>query len=207
MRKIGIAALTLVLLGVATLPASATTLYDNTTSSSYGTNGWYNTSGYTFYSISNSFDLSSASTITGATFAQWVLPGATLSQIQWSIGSSAFDTSLASGTQNNPDTGFIANTLYGFVINGESISIPSLALGPGTYWLTLTNAVASDGGLAAWDESDGPSSAVDLGVGGIDSETFTIEGNLASTPEPSSLLLLGSGLAAFAGMLRRKLMA
>jgi hypothetical protein len=37
----------------------------------------------------------------------------------------------------------------------------------------------------------------------IDGETFTLDGDVV--PEPSSLLLLGSGLLGLAGMLRRKL--
>jgi hypothetical protein len=41
-----------------------------------------------------------------------------------------------------------------------------------------------------------------LGGTNIDGETFSLDGTV---PEPSSLLLLGSGLLGLAGALRRKL--
>jgi hypothetical protein len=58
--------------------------------------------------------------------------------------------------------------------------------------------------------SNGPSTATEAYVGVIPSESFQILGEEQSeeqtvTPEPSSFLLLGSGLVGLAGMLRRKL--
>ena len=50
--------------------------------------------------------------------------------------------------------------------------------------------------------TDGASYTYDLGNG----NTFTIDvGNVAATPEPSSLFLLGTGLLGFAGVVRRRL--
>ena len=69
---------------------------------------------------------------------------------------------------------------------------------------------------AGWDISNGPSvaysvlygSTSNLVVPGSNSETFQILGTPADvTPEPSSFLLLGSGLVGLAGVLKRKLMA
>jgi hypothetical protein len=205
MKRFGSAVLLLALVGaMAAVPASAGTLYDNTTASSYTLAGYYDQSGYTYYSITDSFTLSSAATITGATFASWTDPGATVSGMQWAIGNSAFGTNLASGWQSNPYTGYIGSYYGYWDIDSNAVSIGSLLLGAGTYWLTLSNGTATDYGTVAWDESNGPSSAIDLGYGDIFSETFTIQGNTGVTPEPSSLLFLGSGLAALAGMLRRK---
>jgi len=45
-----------------------------------------------------------------------------------------------------------------------------------------------------------------VGVGAIASESFTLDGRVGgTTPEPSSILLLGSGILGIAGVLRRKL--
>jgi hypothetical protein len=63
-----------------------------------------------------------------------------------------------------------------------------------------------------WDENSGagcksigcPSQASESAVGTIASEAFTIIGT-AATPEPSSILLFGSGILGLAGVLRRKL--
>jgi hypothetical protein len=100
----------------------------------------------------------------------------------------------------------------------ESISIPSLSLPAGTgYWFTLQNAATVDDGPAYWDDNDGPSVAWESlhgnvndyeGFTGSNSETFSILGNTGPVvPEPSSFLLLGSGLAGLAGLLKRKLRA
>jgi hypothetical protein len=61
-----------------------------------------------------------------------------------------------------------------------------------------------------WDENSGPSSASESEVGTIPSESFTILGGTTGTsstsvPEPSSIMLLGSGILGLAGLLRRKL--
>jgi hypothetical protein len=56
-----------------------------------------------------------------------------------------------------------------------------------------------------WDESSGPSMALDSGLGTIPSESFTILGNATTgtTPEQSSFLLLASGIVGVAGLIRR----
>jgi hypothetical protein len=210
MNKIGFAVLLLNLVGVmATVPASASTLYDNTAAGSYNTTGYYIEAGYQYDSVTDSFTLSSASTITGATFASWTDPGATFSNVDWAITTAPFGgTTVASGSQSDPYTGYIGAGYGYYDIDSNSISIGSLSLGAGTYWLNLYDATATDGGVAAWDASVGPSTAYSLNTSDeIPSETFTIQGASTTTPEPSSFLLLGSGLAGFAGMIRRKLKA
>jgi hypothetical protein len=68
-----------------------------------------------------------------------------------------------------------------------------------TYWFTLQNAVVSSGNPVNWDENDGPSSANENVVGGIDSEAFTLYG----VPEPQTYALAGGlGLIGFAGYRR-----
>jgi PEP-CTERM motif len=93
-------------------------------------------------------------------------------------------------------------------------------LAAGTYWLNLANAVVNDGDPIYWDENsgvggNGPSSASENSVGTIPSEAFTVLGTSSTSssssstggtvPEPSSIMLFGSGILGLAGVLRRKL--
>ena len=94
----------------------------------------------------------------------------------------------------------------------SNLSVPEIS---GTqYWLTLANAEVPDGDPVYWDQNSGvgchspgcPSTAYESVLGTIPSEAFTINGSSgATTPEPSSILLFGAGLAGVAGLLRRKL--
>ena len=59
-----------------------------------------------------------------------------------------------------------------------------------------------------WDENSGPSTAYENTLGSIPSEAFTLTGapGGGTTPEPSSVMLFGSGVLGLAGVLRRKLL-
>jgi hypothetical protein len=213
-----IAVLCFALVGViASVPASAGTLYSNGPSS-------FETAAYPINfgnAISDSFTIAANSTATSATFVVWVFSGDTLSSVDWSIGSSAFAGTATTATTAGTLIGTNGNACAIFVetcdVFTETISLGSLELTAGTYWFTLENAVAPDPGNPAftdpvfWDQSNGPSTADEAGVGnlngadgpGTNSETFSINGP-SVVPEPSSLLLMGSGLLSFAGMMRRR---
>jgi hypothetical protein len=197
---------------LAAVPASAeSTLYDNTGPASYATNGFGVSSSQ---ALSDSFTLGLNSTVTGATVALWDLPGKPVTSIDWAISTSPFAGDLSSGTATSLPFTF-DTSLSGYNIDNVSFGIPSISLPAGTYWLQLANAVPT---TTYWDESNGLSSA-EIAFGGVDSgswayygygsETFQILGTPDSsvTPEPSSFLLLGSGLAGLAGLIKRKLMA
>ena len=98
---------------------------------------------------------------------------------------------------------------YGFNVCIEEGSLSQVNLDAGTYWLNLDNAVVNTGDPIYWDENSGPSSASENSVGTIPSEAFTLEGGFTtgsgSVPEPSSIMLFGSGILGLAGVLRRKL--
>ncbi len=220
-KRFFLSAFSLALLAAfASTPAVAdSTLYDNTGP----TSGGYDT-GYTFnngYSVSNSFTLASNSTLTGVDFVAWLYQGDTLTNIDWLITDTAFSSNVyGSGTGVSVTTGANLGADHvgaGLDLVQESISLSGLSLAAGTYYLQLQNAVTAESNYAFWDASNGPSDAVQSGYGdtydlngsGTNSETFQIIGNsgAAATPEPSSFLLLGSGLAGLAGLVKRKLAA
>lgn len=219
--KSGIFALSALALvcAMATLPAKAdSVLYDNTGPTSYGYNGNAGIPINSGWAATDSFTLASNSTLSGVNFVVWVFPGDKLASVNWLITNSAFG-----GAMEGSGTATVAGTYLGKDPQGynddlyqESFTLPGLSLTAGTYYLQLQYAATLDGYPAFWDASNGPSDAVinqygsifDAngfgGFAGTNSETFQIFGN---TPEPSSFLLLGSGLASLAGLLRRRLMA
>jgi hypothetical protein len=101
----------------------------------------------------------------------------------------------------------------GYSICTESSIFSGQSLAAGTYWLNLQNATLSTGDDPIyWDENSGPSSASQNSVGTIPSESFTLLSGgsgttsaTGSTPEPSSIILFGSGVLGLASVLRRKL--
>lgn len=206
--------LTLVLLFslvLLTVPATAGVVFDNFTIKSGTIDAWLINTGSV---VSDSFILGSNAVVNGVDFGVWLNPGASVSQVDWSIGTVPFGSSF-SGTAVVSDK-LLFNNAYGFDIDLLTFVLPDLDLAGGqTYYLTLQNTVTSGGGPVYWDESDGANSVAayvnalqitDTGAGcgntGLGtnpcSESFDI-----TTPEPSTWMLLGSGiLAAFA--LRRR---
>jgi len=111
------------------------------------------------------------------------------------------------GTRNVTDT-FISTNQFGYDIDLISFNTGGVPLNAGTYWLNLMNAVVPSGDPVYWDENSGPSSASENSVGTIPSEAFTINYSTCcgpTTPEPSSIMLFGSGILGLAGLLGRKL--
>jgi hypothetical protein len=97
---------------------------------------------------------------------------------------------------------------FGYGVWDTTVTItPGLDLSSASTWyLTLTGATDNFGGRDAWDINNGPSLAYHNLIGQVASESFTINGgNQGTTPEPSSIMLFGSGILGLAGVLRRKL--
>jgi hypothetical protein len=215
MLRVRFVSLSLLALSLAIVPAAAQTdLYDNGPINGT-TSGWNIANGFT---VSDTFTLSTSSTLTGLSFGIWLFPGDVLQGVAVQITSSEFGgTTYTSQMVNLTSSGCSLNQ-FGYNVCTESGTFAGPSLNAGTYWLNLSNAVVNDGDPVYWDENSGPSSASQNTVGSIPSEAFTLLGGSSSsssttsstssgtsTPEPSSIMLFGSGVLGLAGILRRKL--
>ena len=167
------------------------------------------------YIVSDTF--TAGGTVNGFEFGVWEFLGDSMTSVDWSITSGE-----NSGTVYGSGTASGANLTDHFLYtNGDSYDIDLITVtglnvsNPGgTLWLNLQNGVVPSGDPVYWDENSGvgcggagcPSRASENSVGTIPSEAFTISGGVPSTtPEPSSIMLFGSGVLGLAGVLRRKL--
>jgi PEP-CTERM motif len=225
--KLRIPLFTLLCLALAAISANAQQdLYDNGPLS--GTvDAWTINFGYI---VSDTFNITSG-TINGFAFNVWEFPGDTMTSVQWSITSgensgTVYNSGVAQSSPGPPNGGTLTDMFktvnqYGFdidLITVTGINGPLLGSGGSpsgtTYWLNLQNATVPSGDPVYWDENSGvgcggsgcPSQASESSVGTIASESFTItDGSSGTTPEPSSVLLFGSGILGLGGVLRRKL--
>ncbi len=214
--KLRIASLSLLALGLmlTAVPAMAQTLYSNGPTNG-NTDAWTVNFGFI---VSDTFNTNDPyTTITGITFATWMAPGDVLDTAEVSITSSENGgTSYFDQTVSFTQSGCVGNQ-YGYNVCNETGTFDATLASTGTYWLNIQNASSADGDPVYWDENSGPSSASENTVGTIPSESFTILGSCdgrpcgstttttGTTPEPSSIMLFGSGILGLAGMLRRKL--
>ena len=169
--------------------------------------------------ISNGFVSAASGSPNTLEWGEWSLGAPT--SFSYELGSAAFGTDLGSGTvaQNAGNSTFLFTNSYGYGIYDVKVGITSLAMTAGnTYWLSVSNATdAANDATQSWDVpnggiSGGPAtcnfrqSGINYGDCGRGGESFTLTGQSQSTtPEPSSILLFGSGILGLAGVLRRKL--
>jgi len=197
-------------------PASAGIVFDN-----YPINGTIDSWTINFdYWVSDSFTIASPTLVTGVNFGSWNFPGDDIGAVDWAIGTAPNGSTAGSGSgaivSDTLQTSLSPNP-YGYDIYSNSITFAGDLLSPGTYYLTLLNAVVTGGDPVFWDENDGAGVDAWSSIGELSNnadnctpqtgttcaESFQIVGNVA-TPEPGSLMLFGSGMLLLAGALRRK---
>jgi PEP-CTERM motif len=211
MRLASLSLLTICCLLLAVAPAVADVpLYNNG-----ATNGNITAWSFDFgFTVSDSFTVPTGSDIETMSFVYWdASTSDILNQVDVNIGSTSFGsggpgTVGASGIVNN----FLGFNSFGYALYQADLTFASQAWS-GDGWVTLANACTTQSGCTFsgiqvyWDENLGPSTAYENTLGSIGSESFTLNGTTGTgtTPEPSSIMLFGSGILGLAGVLRRKL--
>ena len=166
------------------------------------------------YVVSDSFTLTANSNmVNGLSFGSWIFPGDVLQTAEVSITSGEFGgTTYFDGVVSFAQSDCFGN-IKGLYTCTETGSFEPVDLTAGTYWINLQNAIVSNGDPVYWDENSGmgchspgcPSSASQNQTGAIPSESFTIFGQSSNqTPEPSAIILFGSGVLGLGGVLRRR---
>ena len=223
MRIPSLSLLTICCLMLAVAPAMANDLYDNGPFNGT-TDAWTINFGF---SVSDSYTLPLSQNVTGFHFVYWDASNTdVLTSVDWCSSGAPLCTPNA--TWGAGGQGTVANVAllgggtnqFGYFLFQADITgiTPSFA-NPG--FLTLGNACSTSGCSVSnpiyWDENSGvgcggtgggancPSTAFENTVGSIPSEAFTMTGGGVTTPEPSSILLFGSGILGLAGVLRRRL--
>jgi len=220
--KTRIASLTILCLALAAVPALAQSQFYENGPINGTTDAWTINFGYV---VSDTFFTNNYNVVTQFQFGIWEFPGDSILSIDYSITDSEnapcpSELCLGNGTVagKNLIDNFISSNQFGYNIDSANALIPGVQVPEGVeLWLNLSNAVVPSGDPVFWDENSGagcnspqcPSSASESSVGTIPSESFTMFGTQSSTsgttPEPSSIMLFGSGILGLAGLLRRKL--
>lgn len=176
----------------------------------------YSFTGASGWQVADSFVLGTSTTVTGFSIGAWVQPFDQPVSTGWEIltGGPGWQggTVVAQGTSTfsnvywGKTSGYFADY---FDIYTSTVSGLDVPLAGGTYWLELLNGTTQEPGNSIyWDETDGPATAYqNQGAGLIGSQAFTINGadSAHAVPEPSSLLLLGTGIIGLASFARRRM--
>jgi PEP-CTERM motif len=188
---------------LAAAPAMADTLYNNGPCNC-DSDAWTINFGF---SVSDSFAVPNGSIMQDLHLVYWDASTTdVLTTVDMALGSTSFGGSFQTlaGVTNT----FLGTNSYGYSIFQADYTFTGLAWS-GTGFVTLANACTISGCSVSqpiyWDENSGPSTAYENTLGSIPSEAFTLTGvHNGTTPEPSAILLFGSGIVGLASALRRK---
>ena len=209
-----IASLTILCLALAAVPAFAQWTYENGIPDGT-TDAWTINFGFV---VSDTFVSIFGGYAQAGSIYVWAFPGDQVLSVDFTISTSENGPGIG-GTANVKQT-FISSNQFGYDIDRLDFNIGNIGQldGNTAYWLNIFNAVVANGDPVFWDENSGagcrsrgcPSLASENSVGTIPSEAFTIFGSEScggcTTPEPSSILLFGSGILGLVGVLRCKLL-
>ncbi len=212
LRIASLSLLTACCLMLAVAPAMADTLYSN---------GPYNgtTDAWTInfgFSVSDSYSLTGGTSVTGMNIVYWDASSTDLlTSVDYQFGATSFSGNThTSGAVTNQ---FISTNQFGYFLYSANFDVSNSDFTGANGFVTLSNACSTSGCSVSnpiyWDENSGPSTAYENTLGSIPSESFTLTtpcfgggpGCGPPVPEPSSIILLGSGILGVAGILRRKL--
>jgi hypothetical protein len=197
--------LTILCLLLAVAPAAADT-YSNGPYNGTA-DGWTINFGFT---VSDSFTLAGSETaVDSFHFVYWDATTDLLTTADLALGTSSFGG--GPGTTVAFTNIFLGTNQYGYNLYQADATGLNIPWSGGAGFATLGNACTTSGCSIStpiyWDENSGPSTAYENTLGSIPSEAFTISAPCCGppVPEPSSILLFGSGVLGLVGILRRKL--